>query len=241
MFPKAILFDLDDTLISPHLHRTIFWKDAIEQVWIEQRALIPVPSDIGKLVEHIDVAAKLFWSDPQRHKTGRLNLKKARFDILQNGIRSDPRFDEPLKWSIADRCGALMSERTTLFPDAISTLKKLLEKNIKLALVTNGTSIAQRAKINKFHLEQYFSHIQIEGEAGIGKPEPGAYVKAMAALKVDASDTWMVGDNIEWEVVAPQKLGIFSVWRDPKGNGTLPPGTKARPDMIIASLSELIQ
>ena len=47
MFPKAILFDLDDTLISPHLHRTIFWKDAIEQVWIERRAPAPLPRGPG--------------------------------------------------------------------------------------------------------------------------------------------------------------------------------------------------
>ena len=50
----------------------------------------------------------------------------------------------------------------------------------------------------------------------------------------------MVGDNLEWEVIAPQKLGIFSIWRDPHGDGTLPKNTTAKPDMIITKLSELV-
>ena len=111
---------------------------------------------------------------------------------------------------------------------------------VKLALVTNGTSNAQRKKIKKFDLENHFDHIQIEGEAGIGKPELDAYKKALKALEVNASETWMVGDNLEWEVIAPQKLGIFSIWRDPQGDGTLPKNTTAKPDMIITKLSELV-
>ena len=95
-------------------------------------------------------------------------------------------------------------------------------------------------KINKFDLENHFDHIQIEGEAGIGKPELEAYKKALTALEVKASETWMVGDNLEWEVIAPQKLGIFAIWRDPQGDGTLPKNTTAKPDMIITKLSELV-
>jgi putative hydrolase of the HAD superfamily len=49
----------------------------------------------------------------------------------------------------------------------------------------------------------------------------------------------MVGDNLEWEVIAPQWLGIFAVWHDHTGRG-LPKGTTARPDLIIRSLRELI-
>ena len=34
--------------------------------------------------------------------------------------------------------------------------------------------------------------------------------------------------------------GIFSLFRDPHGDGTLPKNTTARPDMIITKLSELL-
>ena len=240
MRPKAILFDLDDTLISPHHHRTIFWHDAVRDVWREKEGLSDLePKDIVDLVNKIDRSATEFWSIPDRHKSGRLDIRTARFTIIDNAIGSDERYDRNTRWLIADRCGALMFEKTTLFPDAISTLKQLKMEGIKLALVTNGASEAQRAKINKFDLEQYFLHVQIEGEAGVGKPELKAYEIAMEKLNVLATETWMVGDNIDWEVIAPQKLGIFSIWRDPRGYGILPEGTLAKPDRIITKLSEL--
>jgi putative hydrolase of the HAD superfamily len=49
----------------------------------------------------------------------------------------------------------------------------------------------------------------------------------------------MVGDNLEWEVVAPQRLGIYAIWYDGYGIG-LPPGSPIRPDRIIRSLPELL-
>ena len=220
MRPKAILFDLDDTLISPHHHRTFFWHEAIQDIWKQKEAHgVPEPKDIDDLVNKIDLSAADFWSEPDRNKSGRLDIRTARFTILDNAIGSDERYDRNTRWLIADRCGALMFEKTTIFPDAISTLKNLKMEGIKLALVTNGASEAQRAKINKFDLDQYFLHVQIEGEAGVGKPELKAYEIAMEKLNVLATETWMVGDNIDWEVIAPQKLGIFSIWRDPRGYG----------------------
>ena len=169
MRPKAILFDLDDTLISPHHHRTFFWHEAIQDIWKQKEAHgVPEPKDIDDLVNKIDLSAADFWSEPDRHKSGRLDIRTARFTILDNAIGSDKRYDWNTRWLIADRCGALMFDKTTLFPDAISTLKKLKLEGIKLALVTNGASEAQRAKIYKFDLDQYFLHVQIEGEAGVG-------------------------------------------------------------------------
>lgn len=49
----------------------------------------------------------------------------------------------------------------------------------------------------------------------------------------------MVGDNLEWEVVTPQRLGIFAIWYDPAGKG-LPEGSSIRPDRIIHALPELL-
>ena len=240
MRPKAILFDLDDTLISPHHHRTVFWQEAIQDIWTHKKVhIVPKPKDIDDLVSKIDRSATDFWSVPERHKSGRLDIRTARFTILDNAIGSDERYDWNTRWLIADRCGAIMFDKTTLFPDAISTLKNLKLEGIKLALVTNGASEAQRAKINKFDLEQYFLHVQIEGEAGVGKPELQAYKIAMEKLNVVATETWMVGDNIDWEVIAPQKLGIFSIWRDPRGYGILPEGTSAKPNRIITKLAQL--
>jgi putative hydrolase of the HAD superfamily len=89
-------------------------------------------------------------------------------------------------------------------------------------------------------LAHRFDHIQIEGEHGFGKPEEAAYRHALAALGVGPADAWMVGDNLEWEVVAPQRLGIYAIWYDGYGTG-LPAGSTVRPDRIIRRLPELLE
>ena len=48
-----------------------------------------------------------------------------------------------------------------------------------------------------------------------------------------------VGDNLEWEVEVPQRLGIYAIWMDVHGEG-LPQGSRVKPDRIIRSLAELL-
>ena len=66
----------------------------------------------------------------------------------------------------------------------------------------------------------------------------------MDVLGVGPDETWMVGDNLEWEIVAPQRLGIYAIWHDGYGVG-LPPtpryGPTADPPPVgIAAVAELL-
>jgi len=140
---------------------------------------------------------------------------------------------------LADRFHAYREQEMFVFPGAHDAIDALRAHGVKLALVTNGAAGPQRAKVERFALTHRFDHIQIEGEHGFGKPEERAYRHAMQALGVSAPETWMVGDNLEWEVVAPQRLGIYAIWIDVHGEG-LPADSSIKPDRIIRSLTELL-
>jgi putative hydrolase of the HAD superfamily len=60
---------------------------------------------------------------------------------------------------------------------------------------------------------------------------------ALETLGVDASDAWIVGDNFEWEVVHPKRLGLTCVWVDVEGAG--PPKHEIVPDRVVRSIAEL--
>ena len=134
----------------------------------------------------------------------------------------------------------MRTAETALYPDAVDTLVALAGRGVRLGLITNGSAAEQRAKIVRFDLARHFVHVQIEGEMGFGKPEEQAYAHALAALGTAPSDTWIVGDNLDWEVIVPQRLGFHAIWRDPVGKG-MPAGHPARPDRIITRLAELLQ
>jgi putative hydrolase of the HAD superfamily len=61
----------------------------------------------------------------------------------------------------------------------------------------------------------------------------------MQALGVTPPETWMIGDNLEWEIEVPQRLGIYAIWIDAHGEG-LPAEATVKPDRIIRSLTELL-
>jgi putative hydrolase of the HAD superfamily len=189
----------------------------------------------------IAASSELFWSDAERHRQGRLNLLEARRGIVDAALSSLAWMGqrEAVALRLAQRYQTYRDEQMFLFDGAHILVDALRGHGVKLALITNGAGPAQRGKIERFALTHRFDHIQIEGEHGFGKPEERAYRHALDALRVAPHETWMVGDNLEWEVVTPQRLGIYAIWHDSIGAG-LPAGTDIRPDRIIRSLLELL-
>jgi putative hydrolase of the HAD superfamily len=145
---------------------------------------------------------------------------------------------DALACRIADSYSEHRDRRIEPFPGAIDTVRWLRGSGCRLALLTNGSEMAQRRKIVRFDLEALFDLILIEGAMGFGKPDPRVFEQALGALAVDASEAWMVGDNLEWDVAASQRLGLVAIWVDGRRKG-LPEGSPIRPDGIISVLSEL--
>lgn len=233
--PPAILFDLDDTLISAHSDPRGAWQRAIDT--LEDR---PAGLDMPKAVDSIHRAARWFWSDPGRHREGRLNIPVARRSIVTKGLQETGVTDPAYVDRLSDHFEAMRIAETALYPDAVDTLVALADRGVRLGLITNGAAEVQRAKIVRFDLARHFVHVQIEGEMGFGKPEEQAYAHALASLGTSVEDTWIIGDNLDWEVIVPQRLGFHTVWRDPVGKG-MPAGHPAKPDRIITRLAELIE
>jgi putative hydrolase of the HAD superfamily len=122
----------------------------------------------------------------------------------------------------------------------MEALERVRGLGIKMALLTNGDALGQRAKITQFDLARHFDYICVEGEFGCGKPDERVYHGALTALSAEPATTWMVGDNLEWDVAAPMRLGITGIWLDRFATG-LPEGATATPHRIVLAISELIQ
>lgn len=234
--PKAILFDLDETIISFGSRRQIL-QEVIEEF---AEVFAPVPPQVAS--EAMELGFRAFWSDEARATFWRQNLAEGRVLAVEQGFAAlraqASRLTPDFARTFGHRFHVYREEQAKFFPGALETIQALRARGVKLALVTNGAAAPQRAKVERFALAPLFDHVQIEGEAGFGKPQEQAYLHAMQALGATPAETWMVGDNLEWEVVAPQRLGIFAIWHDHLGEG-LPPGSDIRPDRIIRSIAEL--
>lgn len=186
----------------------------------------------------IDRIREWYWSDPERHRIGRLELAWARGEVVRHALAEIGVDDPELARRIGDTYHALRDRRIKPFEDSVTTVRWLREQGCRLALLTNGGSRGQRDKIDRFDLAPLFDAILIEGEVGFGKPDPRIYARALGELGVEAAHTWMVGDNLEWDVAGPQREGIAGIWIDARGTG-LPAGHQVRPDRIIGRLADL--
>jgi putative hydrolase of the HAD superfamily len=236
--PRAILFDLDDTLIRAYAQPEEAWRrllhvfaahlDAHDHDAIERIRIVLMDE------------ARAFWSDRVVAAKWRLDISGARKLSVRRGLARLGIGDDELADRIADAFTEMRRAEYRLYPDAHATVDALRQAGVKLALVTNGAAETQRDKIVRFELTHRFDHIQIEGEFGMGKPELAVYRHALERLGVEASDAWMVGDNYEWEVVAPQQLGMCGIWYDPFDAG-VPAHATQQPSRIIKRLGELVE
>ena len=231
--PRAVLLDLDDTILDDSSGVIDCWRDACNAHAVGLGAITP-----AAVFDAVQAASVEFWSDPERHRIGRLDLPKARHEVVVRALKALGADASDVALRISTAYAAARHERMRPFDDAVDTVRWFRERGCRLALLTNGAHEAQRTKIDRFELEGLFDAILIEGALGYGKPDPRVYRHALDALAVAPTDTWMVGDNLEWDVGGPQKLGIFGIWIDAKGRG-LPATSTVRPDRIIRSLSEL--
>ena len=233
--PRGILLDLDDTLISFDEGAGFLWAEICEEFSSENNSL-----NSRELLQAINRSRESFWKDSERHKKGRLNLQETRRKILKNALSLLGIANLALSDSIADTFSERRLSHLSLFPGTIETLEQLQAKGVVLGLVTNGDSQGQRSKIKKFDLSKFFECIFIEEEVGFGKPDKRIYLHALEALGLSTDEIWFVGDNLEWDVKAPQSLGIWSIWNDYKKRG-IPENCAIKPNRIINNVIELIE
>ncbi|HEY9234140.1 MULTISPECIES: HAD family hydrolase [Phenylobacterium] len=237
ILPAAILFDLDETIISFGSRRQIL------QEVVEEFGEIFAPLAPAEAANALEAGFRRFWADEERAAIWRQNLSEGRILAVEESFQPLRDRASALTSAFArtfgERFHAYREEQGKFFPGALETIRFFREREVKLALVTNGAAEPQRAKVERFALAPLFHHVQIEGEAGFGKPQERAYLHAMQALGVEARETWMVGDNLEWEVAAPQRLGIYGIWHDHLGEG-VPEGSPVKPDRIVRSIAELV-
>jgi putative hydrolase of the HAD superfamily len=236
--PRAILIDMDDTILSAYGKPDVAWLAVVNEFASELGPLAP-----PQVAAAIAASARTFWQNAEAH--WRLKLDQARHEVVRNGFSAlaasgGAPLSNDFAIRLADRFSAYRDEQMFLFPGVHEALETFRTSGVKLALITNGAAEPQRRKIERFALAERFDHIQIEGEHGFGKPDERAYHHAMGELGVSPADTWMVGDNLEWEVETPQRLGIYAIWMDAHGDG-LPADSKVKPDRIVRSLTELLQ
>ncbi|MFD8322725.1 HAD family hydrolase [Kitasatospora purpeofusca] len=114
--------------------------------------------------------------------------------------------------------------RTHLLPGAPEALAALRAAGWPIAVVTNGCTDIQRAKLTRTGLLPAVDTVVVSEEAAARKPDPAIFHLAAARLGRTLTPTdWMVGNNPATDLRGAHATGLRSIWITPTPPPPLPP------------------
>lgn len=216
---KAMLFDLDDTLLNRDMAVDKMFLIILEKCYEDVKHSVKNEM-LLKFKEYdnrgygdndkITILESFFDEFPPKYRLPRSIIQ----DFWNNNF--------PLCFSI---------DRNTI--DIINTIKM----HVKVAIITNGSTQRQKAKIINTNLKSCFDIIIISEEVGFSKPDKRIFELALKKLKVQPEETLFVGDDIQKDIGGCQNANIKGIWFNPHKNKN---DTEIKPYAEINSLDKLL-
>lgn len=142
--------------------------------------------------------------------------------------------------SALDRLFEITQDNWVLESDALSTLEILRSSGYRLGLVSNAgdnKDVFQLA--DRFHIEPYFDFILTSAACSYRKPHPRIFELALAHWHIPASETAMVGDMLEADIIGAQKVGLYSIWITRRANLKSEEVLRIQPDLSLPTLADI--
>ncbi len=188
---KAIFFDLDDTLFDS---TKLVHKERHAGCEAMYNAGFPA-SDADEIYEELIKIVKKHGSNYRGHFNKlceKYNIKKPAHFIAAGMV-------------------AYHNVKLTqmyLFPRTREMLMWLVKRKYKLVLITKGRPIKQWEKIIRLNIKQYFNLIMVVDDK---QSKEYFYKKALKKLKLKPKHVLSVGNRVDTDIAASNKVGFTSV------------------------------
>ena len=104
-----------------------------------------------------------------------------------------------------------------LFPESIKVLRKIRQRQLKAALLSNSTRFIVNTILNHYKLKKYFDAIVTMDDVKRRKPAPDMILKACSKLKVKPKNAILIGDTKN-DMIAGKRAGCITVGYKIKGD-----------------------
>lgn len=217
---KAVMFDLDGTLIetAPEISDAV--NDALHAVGLDPVGLPMVRDWIG-------------------HGTATL-LRSAlsyRLDIDVNALDQWPSYPDAVKaFDVAyeARCGT----RSHLYDDVRETLAMLKANGIRIAVITNKEARFTERVLKAHQLDRIMDAVISGDTLATKKPNPAGIQHVMERFNVVPQECLFVGDS-SIDAATAKSAGV-TVWLLPYGYNMGEPLEACEPDAILAEFGDVL-
>jgi putative hydrolase of the HAD superfamily len=229
---KAVLFDLDDTLLWDE--RSVL--EAFEATCQEAAKHVSVdPIQLDKAVRREARAlyesfetfpfTKMIGINPFEglwaNFTEGANENFRKLQALAPGYRTESWTrglkalgidDRELGYKLGELFPAERRSRPFVYEETFRVLDQL-KGRYKLLLLTNGSPDLQKEKLAGVpEIAGYFDHIVISGDFGEGKPAAALFEHALSLLGIKADEGIMIGDKLTTDILGSGRVGMSNIW-----------------------------
>lgn len=229
---KAVLFDLDDTLLWDD--RSV--KEAFQATCVEAAKHYQVDPD--QLEEAVRREARALYESYETFPFTKMiginpfeglwahftQGKQEEFRKLQAlapnyrteswtlGLKALGIEDKELGYKLGELFPAERRNRPIVYEETFEVLDQLKDR-YQLLLLTNGSPDLQQEKLAGVpELAPYFNHIIISGDFGQGKPAGAIFEHAMGLLGIQADEGVMIGDKLTTDILGSNTIGMRNMW-----------------------------
>ena len=222
-WPKAILFDLDDTLLP--IAPTIRQAEQSLFDWLR---------------EHAPRVAERFSIDTLRHARLELLAQKPEFHLDLGKLRRAgllAAFEQAGEDSskVEHAMTQFFAARNAVIPfdDVVPGLIRLRDK-VLIGSISNGN-----ADLRTIGLSHHFKVSVAAHELGVAKPDAAIFLAACRELNVAPEDAVYVGDDVLLDVRGAQTAGLRAVWMNRTGSSAHLEH-EVVPDAVVRNFDELL-
>jgi len=223
---KYLLWDIDGTILNfekaeKRAIRTLFEKFNLGECTDE-------------MLSHYIEINKKYWKLLECGEMEKERILVERFMEFfeKEGIRTDvaSEFNKAYQLALGD---------TIVFNDDALDIIKAQKKNYQIIIVTNGTAIAQKKKLERSGLDKIADNIFISELVGYEKPSIHFFERVIAEVGIDdVSQAVIIGDSLTSDIQGGVNAGIDTCWYNPKEDVN---DTNLKPTYIIKNLHELCE
>jgi putative hydrolase of the HAD superfamily len=221
--PKAILFDLDDTLwpIAP----VIAEAETALHAWLAEHA--PKVAEAFTIEELRARRLALLAERPEYH-VDLAALRRAGLEAAFAHVGEDV---QHIEGAMTHFSAARKADKP--YDDVLPGLLRLAEQ-VTLGTISNGN-----ADLEVIGFAHHFKVSLAASRFGRAKPDPAIFLAACEALGVAPHEAVYVGDDLRLDVEGAQAAGLRAVWMNRTGSQAhLEAGI--RPDAVCGNIDELI-
>ncbi|PFC14037.1 2-haloalkanoic acid dehalogenase [Bacillus cereus] len=195
---KAMLFDLDDTLLDR--------DKAVDKLFL--LVLEKCYEDVSDTVKN-NMLQKFKEYDKREYGiSDKTIVLESLFDEFAPKYRLPHNYIQDFWNENFPKCFSI-DQNTIHFLNHIKS-------HFKIGIITNGSTHRQKAKIINTNLNNYFDTIIISEEVGLSKPDKRIFELALNKLNVQPENTLFVGDDLEKDIAGCQNANIKGVWFNPQ-------------------------